>query len=196
MKQAAVSPGASARLELVGAGGGQERGDRGEELLGALDVRLREVGARLHRVLALAADLGHAHRRAACTIGTVIIFWIGATLSRSLMLSKNDTCLTMGTLFIASPAFLARMLTAMESRLVVGIVPSVENLRGAANRRCLPSAVIIRIAISSGLVPNSPLACLTTRWAMSRNRSRGLSTPLFRPSLEVDRAGRSSARGL
>ena len=61
----------------------------------------------------------------------MIIFWMGTTRSRSLTLSKNATCLTMGTLFMASPVFLPRVPTAIESRFVTGMVPrSVKRARG------------------------------------------------------------------
>ena len=119
-------------------------------------------------------------------MGTVIIFWIG-TAGRSLILtlSKNETCFTIGTLFIASPDLRARTLTAMESRLLMGIVPRSANLRGAAKRRCFWSEVRTRIATSSFLAPNSIETLLTIRSAMSRNSSRGLPISPFLLAMAV-----------
>ena len=88
-------------------------------------------------------------------IGTVTIFWIGDGLSRSLMLSKNATCLTIGTLFITSPARRASTPTAIESRFVTGIEPRSAKRRGATKRRWRPSEDSRRIATSSCLQENS-----------------------------------------
>ncbi len=60
---------------------------------------------------------------------------MGTGLSRSLMLSKNETCLTMGTLLITSPERRESTPTAIESLFVTGIDPSSAKRRGATKRR-------------------------------------------------------------
>jgi hypothetical protein len=79
----------------------------------------------------------------------------------------------------------------MESRLLIGIVPRSANLRGAAKRRCLPSAVSTRIATSSVLAANSPEIRFTIRSAMSRNSSWGLSISPFLLAMAVRMSMRS-----
>ncbi len=81
---------------------------------------------------------------------------------------------------MASPTLRPKMLTAMESRFVTGIVPRSANFRGATKRRWRESVVKSRIATSSILAPKAPATYFTTRSDMSRNNSSGLSVrPLF-----------------
>ena len=72
---------------------------------------------------------------------------------------------------MASPDFLPKTVTAIESRFVIGIVPRSVNFRGAMKRRCLPSEVRTRIATSSTLQVKAAATAFTTRSDMSRRRS-------------------------
>ncbi len=85
----------------------------------------------------------------------------------------------MGTLLMASPASWPSTLTAMESRLVTGMVPSSANLRGETKRRCLLSVVRTRIATSSALQEKAALTAFTTRSHMSSRSSIGSGTLAF-----------------
>ncbi len=92
------------------------------------------------------------------------------------MVSKKDTCLTIGTLLVTSPVRRAKTPTAIESRFVSGIEPSSAKGRGATKRRCLPSEDSSRIATSSCLQENCWLTVFTMRSAMSSSSSRRSGT--------------------
>ena len=124
-------------------------------------------------------------------MGTVIIFWMGTTRSRSFTLSKKATCRIMGTLFMASPFCFSNTPTAIESRFVTGMVPRLANLRGAMKRRCLPSTVRKRIATSSPLAVKTALTTFTVRSAMSRNSSSWSATSARLADIAASRSIRS-----
>jgi hypothetical protein len=94
----------------------------------------------------------------------------------------------MGTLFMASPCCFWNTPTAIESRLVTGMVPSVANLRGAVKRRWLLSAVRNRMATSSLLALKEALTTLTIRSAMSRNSSSGSAASAFLRAMAASRS--------
>ena len=99
------------------------------------------------------------------------------------MLSKKDTCFTIGTLLITSPVRRDSTPTAIESRLLVGIEPSSAKRRGATKRRWRPSLDNSRIATSSCLQPNSWLTAFTTRSPMSSSSSWRSLILSFWPSM-------------